>query len=151
MVIKPEGQKLSGQAWPGRRLRHVRPGTLPGRILRGGRVHDLGQRYREVVLGAARWPARPRRVIVGLPGIWRLPPGLGEGGVQLLGSPACGGCLRGVRLGFPQPGYRLGHGEGRCGGGGQAGDPPVARGEERPEADGRAGLRLRRRPGPAHR
>ena len=35
-------------------------------------------------------------------------------------------------------------------GGGQARDPAVARGEERPQADGRAGLRLRRRPGPAH-
>ncbi len=32
--------------------------------------------------------------------------------------------------------------EGRCRRGGQAGHPPVARGEERPQADGRAGLRL---------
>ena len=31
----------------------------------------------------------------------------------------------------------------------QAGHPAVTRGEERPQADGRAGLRLRRRPGPA--
>ena len=40
--------------------------------------------------------------------------------------------------------------EGRRRGGGQARHPAVARGEERPEEDGRAGLRLRRRPGPAH-
>ena len=43
-----------------------------------------------------------------------------------------------------------GHREGRRRGGGQARHPAVARGEERPQADGRAGLRLRRRPGPAH-
>ena len=43
-----------------------------------------------------------------------------------------------------------GHREGRRRGGEQAGHPAVARGEERPQADGRAGLRLRRGPGPAH-
>ena len=43
-----------------------------------------------------------------------------------------------------------GHREGRRRGAGQARHPAVARGEERPQADGRAGLRLRRRPGPAH-
>ena len=40
--------------------------------------------------------------------------------------------------------------EGRRRGGGQARHEAVARGEERPQAHGRAGLRLRRRPGPAH-
>ena len=42
-----------------------------------------------------------------------------------------------------------GHCQGRRRGGGQARHPAVARGEERPQADGRAGLRLRRRLGPA--
>ena len=70
-------------------------------------------------------------------------------------QPGAGGLAAGADL--RREGHRdaaggaaPGHREGRRRGAGQARDPAVARGEERPQADGRAGLRLRRRPGPAH-
>ena len=75
--------------------------------------------------------------------------------LQRVIEPGAGGLAAGADL--RREGHRdaaggaaPGHREGRRRGAGQARDPAVARGEERPEADGRAGLRLRRRPGPAH-
>ena len=134
-------EPAGGEALP--RAAEARRDRVGARLYRGGgrrgRPRDRRE-DRETAAGGAGPPGRRARGGV-LPVAGDQP---GPGGL------AAGADLR--REGHRDAAGRAapGHREGRRRGGGQARDAAVARGEERPQADGRAGLRLRRRPGPAH-
>ena len=134
-------EPAGGEALP--RAAQARRDRGRARLDRGGgrRDHPRDRRDdRETAAGGAGPPLRRARGGV-------LPAARGQPGP---GRSCAGADLRREGHRDAARSAAAGHREGRGRGGGQARHPAVTGGEERPQADGRAGLRLRRRPGPAH-